>query len=229
MEEQQILERKIAEIELAVRSSNLILPGDEYHRIYWRHVVPLVKNDGLWMEFGVFRGRSIQQISSLTSNIVYGLDSFQGLHEHWDDENPKGVYSSGGITPRGAIIGKNHSMFDPSETLNVEPWNENIRLISGFFDKTLPDFLIQHTENAAFLHIDSDLYSSCSTIFKYMKDRIVPGTIICFDELLDYPTYKQGEIKAFAEFLLETNNKFEPLIYNGGDKTYSQACIRILA
>lgn len=224
------IETAMRRIEETVRSSPKIMPyyEDKYHYKYWGEVVPNVKNDGLWMEFGVFRGRSIQRISSLTQNIVWGFDSFDGLHEHWDNDNPKGVYNSGGKIPDGAIVGDNHSMFDSSPTKNIEPWNKNVRLIQGYFENTLPEFLKEHTENAAFIHIDSDLYSSCVTILNNLKPRIVEGTIICFDELLDYPTYKEHEIKAFAEFLIDTDLDFEPLIYNSAGANYTQACIRIL-
>ena len=220
-------ELKIAEIETCVRSSPVKLPHSPYHQLYWQHVIPLVKNPGLWIEFGVFRGRSLQYITSLTPEIVYGIDSFDGLHEKWDDDNPKGIFNSGGIIPKGAILGE-HSMFDSSETRHTEPWNSNVRLIKGYFEDILPNFLRENKENAAFIHIDSDLYSSCATIFKHMEDRIVSGTIICFDELLDYPTYKDGEIKAFAEFLLKSNLQFKSLIYNNFELNYTQACVEIL-
>lgn len=91
------IETVIDRIEETVRSSPKITKWyeDKYHFNYWSDVVPEVKIDGLWMEFGVFRGRSIQRISSLTQNTVWGFDSFDGLHEHWDDDNPKGVYKIG--------------------------------------------------------------------------------------------------------------------------------------
>lgn len=220
----------IDEIEATVRSSPQITPWneDKYHFKYWADVVPHVKNEGLWMEFGVFRGRSIQRISSLTKHTVWGFDSFDGLHEHWDENNPKGVYDSGGKIPSGAIVGDNHSMFDPSETKTTEPWNPNVRLVQGYFEDVLPGFLAEHTENAAFIHIDSDLYSSCATVLRHLKPRIVEGTIVCFDELLDYPSYREHEIKALAEFLVETDLDFESLIYHGAGANYTQACIRIL-
>ena len=40
---------------------------------------------GLFLEFGVFEGNSIQTISKNTDNIVYGFDSFEGLPEKWRD------------------------------------------------------------------------------------------------------------------------------------------------
>ena len=227
------LEKLICDIESAVRSSPKIMHCSEEsdhtgHFNYWPEVVPLIKNTGLWMEFGVFRGRSIQRISSLTQNIMWGFDSFDGLHEFWDEDNPKGVYNSGGQIPAGAIVGISHSMFDMSPTKQMESWNPNVRLTKGYFDAVLPDFLKEHTENAAFIHIDSDLYSSCVDVLTLLKPRIVEGPIICFDELLDYPNYKNNEIKAFAEFLIETELKFKPLIYHGKDATYTQACVEIV-
>ena len=224
------IETLINTIESAVRSSPKIINdhNGNYHFNYWTEVVPHIKGEGLWMEFGVFRGRSIQRISSLTKNTVWGFDSFEGLHEYWDKDNPKGVYSSGGKIPEGAIVGDNHSMFDSSATKNTESWNSNVRLIKGYFEDSLPDFLKEYKENAAFIHIDSDLYSSCVTIFKQLKSRIVEGTIICFDELLDFPIYKECEIKAFAEFLIDTGWNFEALIYHSAGASYTQGCIRIV-
>ena len=195
------IELMINKIESAVKNSPVQIPNlGDFHDTYWKTVVPYVSLNGLWMEFGVFRGRSIQKISSLTNNTVYGFDSFDGLHEYWDTNNPKGVYNSGGKIPEGAIVGDNHSMFDSSPTKNIEPWNKNVKLIQGYFENTLPQFLKENKENVAFVNIDSDLYSSCVTVLNNLKHRIVEGTIICFDELLDYPSYKEHEIKAFAEF-----------------------------
>ena len=223
-----ILDDKINEIETKVRSSQLKMPCYyDYHYRYWANVIPLIGNNGLWMEFGVFRGRSIQRISSLHTHVIYGFDSFNGLHEAWDASNPKGSYDSGGIIPAGAIVGDNHSMFDRSPTKQTEPWNINVRLIKGYFEDTLPEFLKEHPEKAAFLHIDSDLYSSCVTILTNMKDRIVNGTIICFDDFIDFGSYREGEMKAFAEFLIDTGLGFDSLIYHGAGTEYAQACVRI--
>ena len=226
-----MLDEKMDEIEFKVRNPNLFIPqkGD-YHQIYLRNVVPLVKNEGLWIELGVYRGRSIQTISGLTDNTVHGFDTFTGLPEEWNIENPKGCYSVGGGIPPGAIVGDNQSMYQATPTMNYEPWNENVHLIEGLIEDTLPPFIEEHKEPVAFLHIDTDIYSACSFALNCLKDRIVDGTVICFDELLDYPEYKEHELKAFAEFLIDTGYDFDTLIRHGDDNRvngYSQACVRI--
>ena len=83
---------------------------------------------------------------------------------------PKGVWSG--------YAKKN--VFDLKKTLPVVP--NNVILFKGYFDKTLPKFLKQNSENVSFIHVDCDIYSSTKTIFQYLAEYIVPGTIIVFDE-----------------------------------------------
>ena len=85
---------------------------------------------------------------------------------------------------------------------------ENLKFISGWFEDTLPSF---PKRTVAFMHVDSDVYSSAKTILDNFKDYIVPGTVIVFDEYFNYPTYKDHEVKAFREFLDETTLKASPL------------------
>lgn len=201
----------------------------DYHQVYFDECLSHVKNDGMWLEFGVYRGRSISYISSKKDGLVYGFDSFEGLHEFWDDQNPKGVYSLRGEIPVGSIDdsvpGSNPGMYDSSPTLSTKPWNPNIKLVKGYFEESLPIFLETHKENVAFMNIDSDLYSSAKTVLTLLKDRIVDGTIICFDEICDYPEFRNHEIKAFAEFLIDSNMDYDVIAYQYS--SYSQGCFRI--
>lgn len=223
------LDEKIDEIEEATRTKAERVGAWDYHSTYLTASCSHVKIDGLWLEFGVYRGRSITAIASHTKNIVYGFDSFEGLPEHWNNENPQGVYGLRGEIPSGAITGSNHDnpgMYDPAPTVTTRPWPENVKLIKGWFNNSLPPFLEEHKENAAYIHIDSDIYSSCKTVLVLMRDRIIPGTILDFDELLDYPEYRQHEIKAFAEFLLDTGRGYEALVYQNLG-SYTQASFKI--
>lgn len=148
---------------------------------------------GMILEFGVFSGYTINLISDLfKSQIIYGFDSFQGLPENWRDGFPEGAF---GIE-------------------NLPKVNRDVKLIKGWFDETLPKFTQENNEDVAFLHIDCDLYSSTKIIFEVLKARIKKGTVIVFDEYFNYPGWKNGEFKAFQEFVNDNNLKYRYLTYN---------------
>lgn len=156
------------------------------------------------MEFGVYQGHTINTISSLLPDkIVYGFDSFEGLPEDWNIYVKKGNFNLNGVLPKV---------------------NENVRLVKGWFNETLPDFVKEHSEPCAFIHVDCDLYSSTKTIFHELRNQIVSGTVIAFDEYFNYPGWQEGEYKAFMEFLAWNNLKFE---YIARTDTF-QAAVKIL-
>jgi hypothetical protein len=195
------------------------------NRTYFEQAFPHVGVDGLWMEFGVYRGKTISVIAEYTKKTVYGFDSFEGLHEDWDRDNPKGAYSLGGIIPEEAIDG---SLEMATAGQATKSWPPNVKLIKGYFEDVLPAFVQEHRAPVAFMHIDSDLYSSAKTILSQFRERIIPGTVICFDDWCGYPicTDRNHEIKAFAEFLLETGYSYEVLAYQTNSR-YSQCAFII--
>ena len=84
----------------------------------------------------------------------------------------------------------------------VPPVRKNVTLIRGFFENSLPPFVVQHKdEQVAFMHIDCDLHSATRTVFETMGDMLMPGCIVVFDEYFNYPDWKNGEYKAFAEYI----------------------------
>lgn len=153
-----------------------------------------IGGSGHILEFGVYRGGSIRHIARTVPNrTIDGFDSFDGLPEDWTGVNvPKGTFSRLGASPR------------------VSPW---VRLHRGWFKETLPAWLRQHPGPADFIHIDSDLYSSARTVLTLLADRIVPGTVIVFDEYFNYPNWQAHEHKAFEEFLATTGATVDYLCY----------------
>jgi predicted O-methyltransferase YrrM len=152
-----------------------------------------VADDGLLVEFGVWIGRSINRIAKrFPDRTVYGFDSFEGLPDPW-------IFSEKAF----------HNL--PAMPV-VE---ENVELVKGWFDATLPAFRETHAGPCAFINIDSDVYSSAKTIFECLGDRIIPGTVIFFDEFFNYPGWETGEFKAWAEFVEDRNVEFEYLGFTG--------------
>jgi hypothetical protein len=160
---------------------------------------------GLICEFGVFEGQTISYIAKqVPDQNVYGFDSFEGLPETWRGPFKRGVFSTGGRLPSVPA---------------------NVTLIKGWFDATLPAFVAKHDEPVALLHVDCDLYSSTKCIFAHLGDRVVPGSVIVFDEYFDYPAWQEHEFKAFAEFVAQAGLSYEYLAYN---RLHEQVAVRIL-
>lgn len=143
---------------------------------------PNEEND-LWLEFGVFGGKSINGISSHTIGKVYGFDSFQGLPENWRPGFNKGMFDRKNVLPKV---------------------NSNVELVVGWFNETLPAFLKQHKDSKVrLLHIDCDLYSSTKQVFELLIPFMTKDTVIVFDELVNYAGYDgpKGELRALYEFI----------------------------
>lgn len=148
-----------------------------------------ISGGGIYLEFGVYKGETVNIIAeTVPEKIIYGFDSFEGLPEDWREGFGKGGFNLNGNLPKV---------------------NKNVRLIKGWFNETLPGFVKAHPEPCAFIHVDCDLYSSTKTIFDNLKNQIVSGTVIAFDEYFNYPGWQQGEYKAFMEFVEENNLEFE--------------------
>jgi hypothetical protein len=143
-------------------------------------------------EFGVFMGGSINHLSKMTTKTLYGFDSFEGLPERWRDGMGQGVFA----VPKLPKVRK------------------NVILVKGLFDRTIPVFLKQNSGPVGFLHIDSDLYSSAKVVFELLETRLIPTTIIVFDDYFNYPGWEQGEYKAFMDFLTRTGLTCEHIGYN---------------
>ena len=160
-----------------------------------KHALSQVTLDGLVCEFGVNEGGTVSYIGkTLRNRPVHGFDSFEGLPEDWS-----GNKMSAGYFDRGGKLPKVPS---------------NVTLHAGWFDRSLPRFVTAHTGPAAFLHIDCDLYSSTVTIFEAFADRIVPGTVLVFDEYFNYPNWQAHEHKAFTEFRDNSPHQFRYVAYS---------------
>lgn len=163
---------------------------DKFHLL--KSSINLAKIDGLWLEFGVYKGTTINYISKIkVDKTIYGFDSFEGLPERW----------------RGRIV---QGTFALSKKPRV---NKNVKLIEGWFEDTLPSFCQDNSGPISFLHVDCDIYSSTKTVFDNLKTRISKGTVIVFDEFFNYFGWEKGEYKAFMEFIESVDFKFRYIGY----------------
>jgi hypothetical protein len=149
--------------------------------------------DGLVLEFGVRGGRSVDHIARRRpGTTVHGFDSFEGLPAPW----------TGYTMDAGAFRGR-----------GVPHVERNVELHVGWFDDTLPPFVAAHAEPVAFVHVDSDIYESARTVLYGLAPRFVPGSVIVFNEYFNYPNWRAHEFRAFQEFCLDHDVRYEYLCW----------------
>ena len=169
---------------------------------------------GVFLEFGVFEGKSTNAIAMLApGNRLYAFDSFRWLPETWYTGTNKysthffstmlrDTYYNGMIKTKVADI--------PYAKPNLPLVPNNVTLIEGWFQDTLPLWKSMF-DSIQYMHIDSDIYASCKYILNTLNDSIKNGTVIVFDDFCsfeddsEYNLWKHGEFKAVQEWLLETN------------------------
>lgn len=167
---------------------------------------PFLVAKGTLLEFGVATGRTLNHFARLLPNkTVYGFDGFAGLPEDWTSRMRKGFFARRSL---------------PAVRKNCELW-------VGWFNETLPGFVkdVQQNQPIALLHIDSDLYSSAVTVLNELKKNIVPGTVIVFDEYINYPGWELDEFKAWQEFVKANKIKYE---YIGRVSKHQKVAVRVL-
>ena len=136
------------------------------------------QQEGFYLEFGVYRGKSANFFSKYVKKL-YAFDSFEGLREDW----------------AGSPLAKGHFNLNKQ----IPKLNSNIEPIVGFVQDTLDDFLKKHNPKINFVHIDLDTYPSTKYALERLKPFLNKDAIIIFDELYDYPGWKDGEYKALKE------------------------------
>jgi len=159
---------------------------------------------GYILEFGVGPGNSLGVLAENTTRRIIAFDSFEGLPEPWkftDEET----------------FQKGDMKYDPP----TRP--HNVDYVKGWFAESIPVWKETYKADIAFLHIDSDLYSSCKTVLTELNEQIVPGTIILFDEMFNYPYWKEGEWKATEEWKAEYGRELEFI-----EDHYTQAAYRVI-
>ena len=186
-----------------------------------RHLLqamPLAEITGHVMEFGVYRGKTMQHISEyFQDQTCWGFDSFVGLPEPW--------YIRSGENAKTHPAGK----FDMRQEPEQPRFRDNVELMSGWFKDSIPKWLLYHNGAVRFLHVDCDLYSSTRTVLDLLNSRIVPGTVIVFDELYPwdnpehYDLWAEGEFRALGEWLAEHDRAFRTLLRS----SHQQCSIKI--
>ncbi len=164
--------------------------------------------DGLYCEFGVASGTTINVIAShVPKRTIHGFDSFDGLPERWIPGYEKGTF----------------------KMTTLPEVKDNVKLYKGWFDASVPIWAKENPGPIAFMHLDADLYSSTKTVLDLLGDRLQVGSVLEFDEFSNYVGWQHGEFQAFEEFLESHQAKVEYLGYTLSGREPMQVAVRITA
>lgn len=138
----------------------------------------LLDKPGICLEFGSTNGSAIAASARrIPARQFYGFNSLAGF-----------------------------SNTSVSEVLLPSSVPENLQIIEGDFSRAAPSFLNRNRQPVSFINIDCDLYSSTDLVFKELEKarKIKSGTVIYFDELINYRQYMVNEALALFEMLERT-------------------------
>lgn len=162
---------------------------------------------GIWAEFGTGSGFTTKFIlEKMPKNkVLHCFDSWNGLPQDWFGDYKRGRFD---YYEKPELIQENYSFWE------------------GLFDAAIPDFMdaVGSHNDFAFIHVDCDLYCSTKSILDNCGPRIVPGTIIVFDEYYNYPAWKEHEYRAFMEWCDNNDRDFEYL----GRTVHWQTVVKII-
>jgi predicted O-methyltransferase YrrM len=158
----------------------------------WSFALRNTPSAGVGLEFGVFEGYSLNYFAQRRADQRFvGFDSFTGLKEDWAGwQYTRGHFDKGGELPKV---------------------RENVTLVKGWFDETLPPFLERLADSIAFVHIDCDTYESTRDVLRLIGPRLSSGAVIVFDEYFGYRGWRDGEFRAWAEYVQESSRTYKYL------------------
>lgn len=173
----------------------------------WDYLILKIKhsNKNTILEFGCYDAGSLNYFASkLPNKKFYGFDSFQGLPSDW--------------------LGHHASKGTFNLNSNLPKVLDNVELISGWFEESLPEFFSSHNElDVELIHIDSDTYNSAKSVLNNTKKFFKPGLFVLFDEYFGYPNWKNGEFLAWQEFCSDHSINYKYIAFAS-----EQALIQII-
>ena len=166
-------------------------------------------------EFGIFEGWWINFLHQTTDALglqrrIYGFDSFEGLSDPHPDHDQafwkKGQYAC--------------SLEQVSRNVQAAA-RPRLKLVKGFFEKSLRSPEAQVAEKFSYVRIDCDIYLPALDCLRYLGPRLADGAILVFD---DWPHLRGcGEQRAFEEWLPSVPHlEFEFLFYGAIGHFYTR-------
>jgi O-methyltransferase len=157
------------------------------------------------IECGVYKGGSCRLMAKKLNDLasskkIYALDTFDGFFFDDNDFKFSGFNECYPTGKASNVKGKLKVDFAALKKSFVDDGLDNVVFLKGFFEENFPKI---SDKKFCFAHVDADLYISIKQCVEFLKDKMVKGGIIFFD---DYNSPRwPGAAKAVNELLDETS------------------------
>lgn len=163
---------------------------------------------GAILECGTYRGGTLLGMAHIMNKRglhpkMFGLDSFEGFPE----PSAKDAMEGGVMHPdvhRGALGDTSYEGL--LARIRLLGWENRIRLVKGYFENTLSQLA---DERFSVVHLDCDLYDSYKTCLEFAYPRMLPGSVMVFDDYKVPPYAYAGADRAVDEFFEGKPEKLE--------------------
>lgn len=148
--------------------------------------------DGVVIEMGVRWGRNLAQFTELrnlyeprnSGRRIIGFDTFAGFPGvRAEDGAAEGVVT-GSYSVEAGYEAKLAGLLAAHQQFGFRPHLQKFELVKGNVIDTLPEYLTRHPETViALAYFDMDLYEGTRNGLELIRDRLVKGSVVVFDEL----------------------------------------------
>ena len=164
-------------------------------------------NKKFYLEFGVFKGVSINFFSKYV-NKIYGFDSFEGFGEVEEKYAHKFFQDSNFKWPYQKVVNRVNKL---SKKLKLDA-----KIKKGFYKDTLDNPTNYGIEKASIIFLDSDLYTATLESLNFCTSLIQNGTIILIDEFFYFKGMKENTpYGAFIEWCKKNSFEFRVITHYG--------------
>lgn len=155
----------------------------------YRHILNV---HGIVAEFGVRWGRNLALFTELRNlheprnfaRYIVGFDTFEGFPGVNAQDG-----AAEGVTPGAYSVVPQYetqlgALLSAHEKFGLRSHMQRFELVKGDVSETLPEYLDRHPETIiALAYFDLDLFEGTSSALAHIKDRLVKGSVVAFDEL----------------------------------------------
>jgi hypothetical protein len=206
---QHFRNRPMGDEELLVNFGLFMRSGPLARLLFLNEIYQLiVPIPGIICEFGVWWGQSLAFFENFravyepynhTRRIV-GFDTFVGYPEVGSADKRSEIITEGNYGVPTGYVDFLDGVLNCHEQQNVMSHIKKHELVVGDVLETAPRYFSAHPESfVALAFFDMALYEPTKLCLQTIRDRLVPGSVVAFDELnhADYP----GETRAALEVL----------------------------